>query len=155
MSIVGEGSVKLDNIIDIQLNIKNTKPQLIKGSGDTDNAIITTGAVLNLSLDAWKTFPEKNLWSLYSMPLWGEETRLDTYNIMKDFKNIVTIEEHLLAGGFSSWLMESELHIKPITLDISVCGKVGSQELLLGNHGLNIPRIHEKLSKSNTDSQVY
>ena len=80
------------------------------------------------------------------MPLWGEQSRVEVHDIMKKFKLIVSVEEHLLAGGFSSWLMESELCVKPITLYNSVCGQVGIQKFLIENYGLNIQRIHDKLT---------
>jgi hypothetical protein len=36
-------------------------------------------------------------------------------------------EEHLLAGGFCSWLLESAVQCILCCLDVNSCGKIGTQ----------------------------
>ena len=77
----------------------------------------------------------QNSWSIGSLPLWGEKYRKVVYDSLKDFNHIVTIEEHLLAGGFGSYLLEIGLNCQTHHLDSAVCGKVGGQEYLKENLG--------------------
>ena len=56
---------------------------------------------------------------------------------LQDYYKISTIEEHLLAGGFGSFLLELGLNCQPLYLDSTVCGEVGGQKYLKEIFGLN------------------
>ena len=49
---------------------------------------------------------------------------------------IITVEEHLLSGGFSSFLLECGIKSIPVSLNPQVCYSVGSQDYLSKVGGL-------------------
>ena len=55
------------------------------------------------------------------------------------------MEEHLLSGGFGSWLLEMGLNCKCIALDSSVCGEVGTQDYLKSKFNLNKKSIIQSI----------
>ena len=68
----------------------------------------------------------------------------------KKFDEIVTLEDHLVDGGFGSWMMEAvvgkpgvgaRIEVQALTPD--VCGTVGAQSTLntLGGLGLQSPAV--------------
>ena len=100
------------------------------------NAVLTTGAALQFGLD-WLSKPEFENHSLFSMPLWSMQAKPKQIDRISMVNSVMTIEDHLLDGGFGSWLMESVMldpsqlvKIRVKALDASVCGKVGTQGLL-------------------------
>ena len=110
---------------------------IYNGNIKTKNIILTTGAVLDLAIDIWKS--NKNLmqeWCVGSIPIWGEPFRKKIKQDLSWFNKIVTIEEHLIAGGFGSFLLESNLDCKINCLDKKVCNEVGTQEYLKNMFGL-------------------
>jgi transketolase len=77
------------------------------------------------------------------MPLWSMKTKKSQACQIENFKSIITVEDHLLDGGFGSWLMEStsikpELlsRIKIKSLDEKICGMVAKQKTLNEQGGL-------------------
>jgi len=126
-------------------NIHKSKPellpgyhQIIKNNNNADKLILTTGAVLRLALDMWESSEEiKNNWSIGSLPLWGEAFRKTIYDQLKNYNRIDTIEEHLLSGGFGSFLLESGINCRAHCLDVAVCGEVGAQDYLNNKFGFN------------------
>ena len=80
-------------------------------------------------------------YSIASVPIWSEKDRNDISRQLSSYSEIVSIEEHLLAGGFGSFLLECGLPCKPICLDSEVCGAVGTQSFLRENFGLSRDRI--------------
>ncbi|MBU6487969.1 MAG: hypothetical protein KGQ57_09100, partial [Burkholderiales bacterium] len=74
--------------------------------------------------------------AVHSMPLWGMGAKAAQHAALRDFDSVVTIEDHLIDGGFGSWMMESALGLgKRIDLDVRalspvVCGAVGPQNIL-------------------------
>jgi len=114
------------------------KPQIIKNIENSNNLLITTGATLALALEVWNSMSEiKNSWSVGSLPIWGEGLRKQVFNQLQNYSRIVTIEEHLLSGGFGSYLLETGLNTQPVHLESSVCGAVGHQSFLSNNYGLS------------------
>ena len=117
-------------------------PRLIRGSSKNKKIVIGTGSIVSIVVDAWELDSDKNNWSVYSLPLWGEKTRKSTYSFLKNFTSIISIEEHLLSGGFSSWLMESGVNVNPIAIVDYDCGKVGTQNYLREINNLDISTIN-------------
>jgi len=123
-------------------DIHKTKPrispgelQIFKKTENADNLLLTTGAVLELALEIWGSNDElRDSWSVGSLPMWGEEFRNTIFNQLKPYKRITTLEEHLLSGGFGSYLLEIGLNVQPFYLDSKVCGAVGDQNYLLSNY---------------------
>jgi transketolase len=71
------------------------------------------------------------------MPLWGMSSKPDQITNLQRFDTVVTLEDHLIDGGFGSWLMESVSEspslagrVIPKALTKDVCSTVGSQSTL-------------------------
>ena len=91
-----------------------------------------------MTVKIWESSEEiKNNWSVGSVPLWGEAFRETLYGRLKNYNRIYTIEEHLLAGGFGSFLLESGINCRTHCLDVAVCGEVGTQDYLKDRFGFN------------------
>ena len=73
----------------------------------------------------------------FSLPLWGQRSRLDKRNFLDHYQDIITVEDHLLDGGFGSWMLEtaaisgSSCRIHPVTLPPASVGAVASEATLL------------------------
>ena len=106
-------------------------PYLRNADKTNSNLILSTGAVFDILFNIWEKNEEfKSNWSIGNLPIWGESTRADTRSYLEGFDKVVSVEEHLLAGGFGSWLLETGINCIPCHLDIKSVGKVGSQMYL-------------------------
>jgi transketolase len=104
---------------------------------------LSTGAPLELVSQILKQSPAMKSWAHHSMPLWSMKAKPTQAQQLDNFSAVVTVEDHLMDGGFGSWLMESvcirpELlpRIKIKALDSRVCGMVGKQSTLNAEGGL-------------------
>ena len=105
--------------------------------------LLTTGASLSLAKEWLDSNADYENYAIYSLPLWGMQwKRLQEQQVL-NWREVITVEDHLLDGGFGSWLMESltsntellsKLRFK--YLSSSVCGLVGKQEVLNARGGL-------------------
>jgi transketolase len=107
--------------------------EYIGGDHASRKALLATGAALGLALD-WKKQPAYEGHAVFSMPLWGLQFKGLQLAQLAAFDEIVTIEDHLLDGGFGSWLLEAAsadprqaIKVRPRALSPHVCGTVGSQ----------------------------
>lgn len=99
-------------------------------------AFLTTGASLPLAMNSEERISGKRR-SVYSLPLWGMASKTLQQAQVLSFDSIVTVEDHLVDGGFGSWLIEALPHNSPLRsrveikgLNPIVCGTVGSQKAL-------------------------
>ena len=104
---------------------------------------LTTGAPLELVNQLLARNHGLKNWTLCSMPLWSMKTKEIQVRQIKNFSTVVTVEDHLMDGGFGSWLMEAVStypdllpRIKIKSLDSKVCGMVGKQSTLNAEGGL-------------------
>jgi transketolase len=106
----------------------------VEASQDADQLILTTGAALQW---ARQELGADGSAALYSMPLWSMTSRGQQAFQMKPWQTVTTFEDHLLDGGFGSWLLESlvtepeqlrKLSVR--ALHYQVCGLVGKQDTL-------------------------
>lgn len=113
-------------------------------STDGKRVLLSTGATLGIAMD-WRNAPEYRQHSVYSLPLWSMACKTGQIDAAKKFDEIVTLEDHLVDGGFGSWMMESivgkpgvDARIAVHALTSDVCGTVGSQNTLntLGGLGM-------------------
>jgi transketolase len=104
-------------------------------NSSTDLTLLTTGATLAYAMDKLK----RGLCNkVFSLPIWGQNVKQAQVAQVAELSNIETVEDHLIDGGFGSWLLEAlvansndistKLNIR--ALDPSVCGTVGKQETL-------------------------
>ena len=130
-------------------NLHPAVPDLIPGKwlnlgpATSKKTLLTTGAPLALAKSwhddnsAYKDF------AIHSLPLWGMKWKSIQLEQIQKWTEVLTVEDHLLDGGFGSWLMESSISqpnllskIRLKYLDPSVCGSVGKQEVLNTMGGL-------------------
>jgi len=115
---------------------------------DNKKLIVTTGATLSLATGIWDQNPAvQENWGVASVSIWGEPSRENLIRVLQSYETIVTIEEHIAAGGFGSFLSESGLRVRSFCLDVAVCGAVGNQTYLRERFGLNTTVIIRFLSE--------
>lgn len=122
---------------------------LREGEGG-ESTYLTTGATLELVSQMLQNKSNLQHVALNSMPLWGMMTKEVQPQQVKNYKCVITVEDHLLDGGFGSWLMEStsiqpELltRIKIKSLNAKVCGMVGKQSTMNAQGGLTTEMLCE------------
>lgn len=127
-----------NNLFPKKPNIIPGEPNIVKGNQKAKNIILSTGAVLDLGIKIWmKNDKIKEKWAVGSVPIWGERVRESLKSSLSKYEKIISIEEHLLSGGFGSFLLESGLDCKIICIDNQACGEVGDQKYLKDKFGLN------------------
>lgn len=109
---------------------------------ENNSCILTTGAALQWAFE-WINTPDFKDYSVYSLPLWGMKTKSNQAEFIRQFDQIITLEDHLMDGGFGSWLIESvnahpefRSRILCKSLKPEVCGMVGSQQFLNKKGGI-------------------
>ena len=122
----------------------NLKPgkliKILKGS--KKDVIIVTGNVQKYAMEMQKK-KYKN-YSIYSLPIWGMKMKNNFYNQIKNFKNIVTLENHFYDGGFASWISEilllkkNKIKIIPNYISTKSINDVGSKDYLFKKYGPKI-----------------
>ena len=104
---------------------------------------LTTGATLDLVHQMMIRNQTLNDAALYSMPLWGMKVKHSQVDQVEGFAKVITVEDHLMDGGFGSWLLEAtsirpdllaRLRIK--ALNSRVCGMVAKQATMNAQGGL-------------------
>lgn len=104
---------------------------------------LTTGATLDLVNQLLVREKDLDGIGLSSMPLWGMKTKSTQASKIEEFSRVITVEDHLIDGGFGSWLMEAtsmrpdllaRINIK--SLDSKVCGMVAKQSTMNAHGGL-------------------
>lgn len=98
--------------------------------------LLTTGATLGIAFN-WLKNKKYNEYGICTMPLWSMADKHLQKEQLSLYSEVISIEDHLLDGGFGSWLLEAAstekdvlTRILPIALDPRVCGTVGAQERL-------------------------
>lgn len=114
----------------------------IAGDPECSRTLLSTGAALGYALDRRQSKSYED-YSVHSLPLWGMSVKSRQPRIAAAFETVVTLEDHLIDGGFGSWLIESLINtespsrVRPVALSAGVCGTVGSQATLNRLGGLN------------------
>lgn len=114
-----------------------------KGVGVSNKAIISTGAAYQnvMKSEYVRRHPE---YSIFTLPAWSMSSKRKQINFVNRFDELLVVEDHLIDGGFCSWLLESLISfstnckIRSISLHPRVCGTVGSQETLNKYGGLEL-----------------
>ncbi len=107
----------------------------LRDGGGGRRALLSTGAGLQLAMD-WGTRNEYARYDICSLPLWSMADKQVQGEQLRLYDEVVTVEDHLLDGGFGSWLLEARTLtngsccVRPIALSQTVCGTVGSQAIL-------------------------
>jgi len=112
-------------------------------SQESSATLLTTGGALGIAM-RWRETSRYADHRVASVPLWGQVAKDRQVDQVRSAARVVTVEDHLIDGGFGSWLLESVAgegglteRIRTRGLDSSVCGTVGSQAALNALGGLN------------------
>ena len=126
-----------------ELNFSNTTQtindgqwNLVKEGKDNKRVIVSTGTALDNAI-ALRQKKYQGC-AIYTVPVWSMKSKKKQFLNFERFNEIITVEDHLLDGGFGSWLLEArnqsdydeKVKITTCYLDASVCGTVGSQKSL-------------------------
>lgn len=123
--------------------------QWVKVSGSLESndgraTLLSTGATMGIAM-AWRHAEPYRQHEVHSLPLWGMACKPGQLAAMRPFNAVETLEDHLIDGGFGSWLMESVVglpnlttRLRPHALSSTVCGTVGSQGMLNALGGLGM-----------------
>lgn len=129
---------------------KNPFNDLREVTSGIDGVIAFTGGIGTRVLDAIGLLKEDGIEPrVISVPALSEESILELLHICQN-KVLLTVEEHLLKGGFGSMVLEiaaergSNCKISRIGLDSKLISKLGSQQFLLDQHGLTSKAIYQK-----------
>jgi transketolase len=119
------------------------EPRFLGGSSTADMAILTTGYAAQ---GIFQRYANSNKYGLYTLPAWGMKSRSFLPAWADKFSRIYVVEDHLLDGGFCSWILESLMGTSSITKIISrsisqdLIGFVASESTIHSYAGLyNIP----------------
>jgi transketolase len=104
--------------------------------------LLATGATLGIAMQ----MRERGLHQgdVHSLPLWGMRAKASQPAQAGAYDVVTTLEDHLVDGGFGSWLMESlsrancHTRVEARALSAQVCGTVGSQATLNALGGLGL-----------------
>lgn len=116
-------------------------------------AMLTTGAALSYAMEFLNNNSLSDV-AVYSQPLWGMMTKNNQQSMASLFDEILTLEDHLIDGGFGSWFREALANdpqfkgrLQTLGLDPLVCGLVGSQARLNNIGGLNLEMVMNAFDK--------
>ena len=76
---------------------------------------------------------------IYSVPLWGQRLRKKQSKWLSQFKHVIAIEDHILDGGFGSYIAESLMQSKSncevdfVCFPLSSIGLVAKEDTLLSS----------------------
>jgi transketolase len=108
----------------------------------TPSALLSTGATLGLAM-LWRNTHNFEQHEVYSMPMWGMASKTLQSEQAARFDTVTTLEDHLIDGGFGSWMLEAmakeqptRTRILPHALSANICGTVGAQHTLNALGGL-------------------
>ena len=102
---------------------------------EQETCILCIGHIASQVIDLCKAGIETC--SIYSVPLWGASSSKYFAEQIGKFKKIITVEDHILEGGFGSYALEVaakytlNTQIIPIALRQDIIGKVAKEETLL------------------------
>ncbi|MGB8853811.1 MAG: transketolase C-terminal domain-containing protein [Pirellulales bacterium] len=102
-------------------------------------AIVGTGAIVATALEAARQLRECGLdCSVFSVPFLAPSNG-DAFNALWQMPNIITVEEHVAAGGLGSLIKENAPHgvrVRSLCVNESLFSAVGSQKTLWEANGL-------------------
>ena len=104
----------------------------------TDSAKICIMAIGHIAEKVVAISKEKeSLVPVYSVPLWGKPANEFFSSRLSEFDIVITVEDHILEGGFGSYAMEVaamkslKTRVIPVALGSNVIGCVAREETLL------------------------
>lgn len=111
------------------------------GNPLASRVFLTTGGGLGIARKLLDTHEEFCEWAVFSLPIWGMRFKGKQSEHVRSVEEVITVEDHFQDGGFGSWFREAvfadgitNLKIRNMFLDYSLCEAVGSQEYLHENY---------------------
>ena len=136
------GETELHNIRGI------TKGPIEVRKGEGRIAIVATGSILSIALEAGKLAKEKGIGvSVFSCP-WLHPVTPEFFSSLRRVEHIFAIEEHMPYGGLASILRDCPLlegKVHSIALDPEPGLKVGSQQFLRDMSGINADSVLNRI----------
>ena len=156
--------IEVENILDWQFN--ESKPTYLR-MHKSGEPILNVEKDINLSIRFNKIYQPKNIikerlldkcvlvqgylaakileivnninfeYPVYSLPLWGQPFKNEIISEISRYREIITVEDHLLEGGLGSYLMEivflNNLNCKiiPVVIPTEIVGKVARENTLI------------------------
>lgn len=122
----------------------------ILSNESSKTAVISTGAALQNIQKILKELKITDI-NLLTCPIWGIEMKKNVNKDLAKYKKIISVEDHLIDGGFGSWVLESleasaRSKLRILGLDKSVCGQVGSQDYLNELGGINSETVEQMIA---------
>ena len=108
-------------------------PQYMAGNPASKRILLTSGFC---GQGAFAYVQSNSEWCHYTMPAWGLKHKDNMTVFLDQYHEIVVIEDHLLDGGFCSWILESQIgtgnisKIRSKALLTQAIGLVGSEQYL-------------------------
>jgi len=107
-------------------------------------AIAATGSIVKVAIDAVAELSRTGVdCAVFSCP-YLTPVSTDFFAPLWRYRTIVTLEEHVSAGGLASILREqspANVTIQSLAVDQAAPHRVGSQEFLRAQHGLTVGRV--------------
>lgn len=101
---------------------------------DADNVLLSTGAALGAAIARTDERGSHEGQAVWSLPLWSMASKPMQPSQFGGRAQVTTLEDHLLDGGFGSWMCEAMIghgdRVRPIALDAQVCETIASQKTL-------------------------
>lgn len=115
----------------------------IKVSENNKKVIVTTGAVLQRVMRYVEAGKLEEC-DIFSIPLWSMKSKPDLSALIESYDEVISVEDHMLDGGFGSAILEENYrykNIKIVGLNADVYGQVATQEALEEKFGLDLEKI--------------
>ena len=113
------------------------------GADSPNDVLLTTGGALGVAMQ-WRETSRYSEHQVVSIPLWGQMAKAHQIEQVRTARRVVTVEDHLIDGGFGAWVLEAVANegglserIRIRGLNADVCGTVGSQATLNALGGLD------------------
>ena len=112
--------------------------------GTPELALVATGGILDETLTAAEVLTQMgHPVAVYSMP-WLKPLQSQRLQALKNYRQVVAVEEHLSQGGLASALREhlpKSLPVHSVAVADTTAGKVGSQAFLRNEAGVSASSI--------------
>jgi transketolase len=126
--------IQHQSLPDVRPGVWNCVSKAEQSNGEI---LLTTGNGLQIA-SSWFDSDKEQKPDIYSLPLWGMGTKImQAQQIPHNCNALYTVEDHLIDGGFTSWMLESLIEhpnliskIRSRSLRPEVCAAVASQNEL-------------------------
>jgi transketolase len=134
-----------------------TAPQISDGvwlplhhQASNKKAILTTGTSLQVVAEWFDADAMPNT-DFFSVPMWSMDNKLLHCENLRRYNSVITIEDHLVDGGFGSYVGEI-IHTSDLTLNLNiiafdpmVCGEVASEDTLRALGGVTKESLRQSI----------